>query len=335
MIGRSRTGRARAIGIRAGVALFALLLSFELPAPVRANDLDQFQNARAAFDFAKLRACGRFVPRHSRRLTTQRPPPLALESRKYLAAAVLFLGRRQEARGAVRAAAVPRAQLHARPTRLPGRGGARVLRGQSPSRGRSRQRELEQARAQAQQSQQSAEQGAVKKRRSENLARLIALRGHRARRGKALAHHRDGAVGVGQFQNDHDGLGLVSAVSEGTLLAASIASFFLHENLRDQNPDTASCAIKRGSPRRCFATRTGFSPGLFGVLGRDRHHRRADPLFKSGDRYERPRDCRPSSPTSISPSVPAACRSPASSSSADLPARLAAKGSKSQHCPRL
>jgi hypothetical protein len=212
--------------------------------------------------------------------------PLALESRKYLAAAVLFLGRRQESEAQFEQLLSLEPDYVLDPLAFPDEVG-RVF-GEVKARVEvdRAKRELEQARAQAQQSQQSAQQGLAKKQQSENLARLIALAGTEHVEQK---HSRAIAMvpfGVGQFQNDHDGLGLVLAVSEGTLLGASIVSFFLHENLRDQSPtgrlDDARLA------ETVFRYTNQISLGLFGVLAVtgiiDAQLR-----FKAADYSERPR----------------------------------------------
>jgi hypothetical protein len=70
----------------------------------------------------------------------------------------------------------------------------------------------------------------------ERLQRLIDLAGTERtveQRSRVLAMV---PFGVGQYQNGHDGLGLLLAVTEGVLLAGSITAFVFHENLRNQEP---------------------------------------------------------------------------------------------------
>jgi len=77
-------------------ALFAIVLAFR-PGAARANDLDQFQNARVAYDSLNYELAADLF----RGLLAESAPtdtrPLILESRKYLGAALLFLGRSDEA----------------------------------------------------------------------------------------------------------------------------------------------------------------------------------------------------------------------------------------------
>jgi hypothetical protein len=42
--------------------------------------------------------------------------------------------------------------------------------------------------------------------------------------------------GAGQFQNGHESLGAVLAVTEGSLLALSVVTYVLHDHLRGQHP---------------------------------------------------------------------------------------------------
>jgi hypothetical protein len=66
-------------------------------------------------------------------------------------------------------------------------------------------------------------------------------------------------------QNGHDGLGLVLAVSEGALLAISITSYVLHENLRGQQPAANKVADARVA-ESAFRYTNQVSFGLFAAL---------------------------------------------------------------------
>ena len=72
--------------------------------------------------------------------------------------------------------------------------------------------------------------------------------------------------GIGQFQNGNDGLGLVLAVSEGSLLAISLVSFLLHENLRGQNPTSRTCCQDARLAESVFRYTNQISLGLFGAI---------------------------------------------------------------------
>jgi hypothetical protein len=71
--------------------------------------------------------------------------------------------------------------------------------------------------------------------------------------------------GVGQFQNDDNGLGVALAVSEGLLLSVGIVSFLLHENLRGQTPSPAD-RNDAELAESAFRYTNQISMSLFGVV---------------------------------------------------------------------
>jgi tetratricopeptide (TPR) repeat protein len=289
VIGRSRTGRARAVGVKAGAALIALLIALlGAPPAALANDLDQFQNARAAYDSQNYALAADLF----RGLLAESPAndrrPLALESRKYLAAAVLFLGHREEAEAQFEQLLALEPDYLLDPLAFPEEVGRVFAEVKARVEVERAKRELEQERAQQQRSQETAQERLLRKQKTEKLSQLIALAGTER---VELKHSRALAMvpfGVGQFQNDNDGLGLVLAVSEGMLLGIAVTSFFLHENLRDQEPDTPQLRDDARLAEAVFRYTNQISLGLFGVVAvtgiLDAQLR-----FKPGTTFERPR----------------------------------------------
>jgi hypothetical protein len=124
--------------------------------------------------------------------------------------------------------------------------------------------QIEQERSRAA-AQQAAQRDEVAKQQRAKLDRLVALASTEQVEEK---HQRWLAVmpfGVGQFQNGHDGLGLVLAVSEGSLLAISLVTFLLHEDLRNQMPAPDRLDDARLA-ETVFRYTNQISLGLFGAI---------------------------------------------------------------------
>lgn len=243
-------------------ALIALL-TFAQAAPARANDFDQFQNARAAYDSQNYALAADLFRGLLVEFTPTDRRPLVLESRKYLAATALFLGRKQEAQAQFEALLRVEPDYVLDPLAFPDE----VARLFSEVKARMEvervRNEQERARAQAAE---AAERNEATKQQHERLDRLITLASteHVQER-----HSRWVAMvpfGVGQYQNGHNGLGLVLAVSEGSLLAISIVSFFLHENLRGQTPETDQLRQDARLAESVFRYTNQISLGLFGAI---------------------------------------------------------------------
>lgn len=224
--------RSRIFSVALGLGL-ALLLAW--PAPARATELDQFQNARVAYESLNYELAADLFEGLLGQATPSDRRPLVLESRKYLGAALLFLGRAAEAEAQYELLVRAEPTYVLDPLTFPAEVNAvfEAVRARL-DRERAEAREAA-ARAEGQKKRTSA---ADRARKAEQLARLKQLarteRVHRERsRWIALL-----PFGIGQFQNDHESLGVVLAVAEGTLLAASVASYVLHESLRDDtHPD--------------------------------------------------------------------------------------------------
>jgi hypothetical protein len=217
-------------------ALFAIVLGL-WPLAARANDFDQFQNARVAYDSLNYELAADLFRGLLATASATDTRPLVLESRKYLGAALLFMGRTDDAEqqfelllhaepGYVldpltfpeevnrRFAAVRKRLEHARSEDAKAKAEARAL-----------------ADRQAREAQ--VEASAERKEKIKRLIELASVERVERQRSRWIAML---PFGIGQFQNQHESLGMVLAVSEGVLLGAAVTSYFLHESLRDEDP---------------------------------------------------------------------------------------------------
>jgi hypothetical protein len=246
-------------------ALIALL-TFAHAAPARANDFDQFQNARAAYDSQNYALAADLF----RGLLLEAAPndrrPLVLESRKYLAAAALFLGRKQEAQAQFEALLRVEPGYVLDPLAFPDEV-ARLFAEVKARMDLERVRSDEAlARAQAEKAAEATRRGEEAKQQRERLDRLLALASTERVQERHSRWVATIPFGVGQYQNGHNGLGLVLAVSEGSLLAISIVSFLLHENLRGQEPKTDDLRQDARLAESIFRYTNQISLGLFGAI---------------------------------------------------------------------
>ena len=221
-------------------SLAALLL---VAVPARADELSDFEAARMLYDkqdyagaVDALRALvGSDPPRIG-------DPLLVIESRKYLAASLLFMGAEEDAKAQIRLLLGQEPRYTLDPLAFP----TEVLKlfervkAELQHEIDERRRQEEEARRAKERDEQKAD--AI---RRENLARL-----------KVLAEEREAIVqnsrwvasipfGVGQFQNDHKGLGIALAMFQGLAAAGSVASFIAHTRLADDHPSPADIADAR------------------------------------------------------------------------------------------
>ena len=216
---------------------------FLAPASVRADDLSDFEAARALYErHAYARAVSAFSdlvesvpPRLSDRL-------LILESRKYLAASLSFVGAADRARSQFRLLLQQEPSYALDPLAFPSEVVelfAEVKAETQAARAAQQAREREQQ----QRTQRLAEQALA--RDHQNLLRLrqLAEEGERE-----VANSRWIAsipFGVGQFQNGHKALGVVLAMAEGLAAAGSVASYIAHQRLADARPEPDQLAATR------------------------------------------------------------------------------------------
>jgi hypothetical protein len=215
----------------------ALALSSGFALPARADDLAEFEAARTLYDrqayagaVDALRALvGTDPPRVS-------DPLLVIESRKYLAASLLFLGASEDAKTQFRLLLAQEPRYTLDPLAFPNDVLALFEQVKTDI-----QRELDKKRQADESARRSAEERArdAERIRRENLARL-----------RVLAEETESVVensrwvatipfGVGQFQNGHNGFGVALAMGQGLSAATSTLSFVFHQRLADDRPSPA------------------------------------------------------------------------------------------------
>lgn len=264
--------------------LLGLLLWLAAPA-ARANDFDDFQEALQAYqaqDFERASRLFEALAGGDVPGTTDRP--LLVESRKYLAACLMFMGREADAEATFARLLRDEPGYQLDPLAFP----EDVVRLFARVRERIERERQEAAVAEARAREQA---------RLEELQRQIEQRA-RAERLMSLARtERVEEVrsrwvamvpfGVGQFQNDDAGLGLVLAVTQGLLVGTSITTYVLHENLRGQEPIPEELSDAEFAEKALRLTNQ-ISLGLFGALAItgivDAQLR-----FKKSRSYDRPR----------------------------------------------
>jgi len=214
-------------------AVAVLAVTAVQPPTAQASDLDQFQNARAAYDSLNYELAADLFTGLLAEASANDRRPLVIESRKYLAASYLFLGRTVDADRELKLLLEVEPDYVLDPLEFPAEVQRAFVRVKT---------ELNERRAQDA-ARRSAEEAALRNAREraqaaerERLERLVELA-----RTERTVEHRSRLVGmipfgVGQYQNGHDGLGLLLAVTEGVLLAGSITAYAFHQNLRDQIP---------------------------------------------------------------------------------------------------
>lgn len=242
-------------------ALFALVLGL-WPLRALANDFDQFQNARVAYDSLNYELAADLF---RGLLATAAPTdsrPLVLESRKYLGAALLFMGRSEEGERQFELL------LHAEPSYVldpltfPEEVNRRfdaVRKRLEKAKAEAAQREAEKASERRMAQVEAAEERRERIRRLVEVAEVERVVEQRSRWIAMLP------FGVGQFQNKHEGLGMTLAISEAVLVSVAVTSYFVHESLRDENPDDASLGDAR-NVEAGFRYANQISLGLFAVV---------------------------------------------------------------------
>jgi len=242
-------------------AMVAVLLA-ALPKLARADDLADFEAARALYDQQSYaRAVDAF------RLLVGSDPPrlsdplLVLESRKYLAASLLFMGAEAEARTQFRLLLQQEPSYALDPLAFPTEVFTQfeqvkqALRQELTERLRAEQLALERA----QQAVREAEQ-----QRTENLARLRSLASSGETRERNSRWIATVPFGVGQFQNGDKGLGIALGMLEGIAATSSVVSYVEHQRLP---PDPSSDDIQSARAKEtAWRTANIASFGVFVAL---------------------------------------------------------------------
>jgi hypothetical protein len=244
-------------------ALLCALLSWLPSSPVRANDFEEFESARSAYeaqDYAL--AVKRFEALGGGDSPVLTNRSLLLESKKYLGASYLFLGKLQLAEAELERLLRMDPQYILDPLAFPGEVQRLFAGVKSRLDAERRVAEAEQKREQDRLQKLETDRVSGERRRWELLTNMA-----QTERVQEV-HSRWVALmpfGVGQLQNGHGDLGAVLAVSEGSLLLVSFVSWIVHENLRGQNPGVTQ-RDEFSLTERVSRYTNQVSLGLFGAL---------------------------------------------------------------------
>ncbi|MEY4576023.1 MAG: hypothetical protein RL701_726 [Pseudomonadota bacterium] len=242
--------------------LFAAL-AFVSPGSVRANDFEEFETARGAYesqDYA--RAARQFERLGGGDTPTLTNRSLLLESKKYLGASYLFLGKLLQAQAEFERLLRLDPQYILDPLGFPE--DVQRLFTSVKNRLDSERRVAEEEGRRERERQDRVVTERVSEER-QRWQRLVALAESEAVQEKRTRWVALMPFGVGQMQNGHDGLGAVLAVSESSLLLISFVSWIVHENLRGQDPTPGKRDAFELTERVSRFTNQ-ISLGLFGVV---------------------------------------------------------------------
>jgi tetratricopeptide (TPR) repeat protein len=279
--------------------VFVLMAAFALP--VAADELSDFESARRNYDkqnYAKAARgleslVGGAVPRATN-------PVVRLESRKYLGATYLFLGKKEAAREQFRSLLEEDPEYDIDPVAFPE---AVVQTFQEVQKEvaaeRARKDALEAVRRKRERSDEVEEliRQQERIRALEELAAVETVEKVNSRWIAALP------FGIGQFQNQDRPLGIMFAVTQSAFLVASIATFIGHNSLRDENP--APSEIERAQRvERALRIGNWVSVGAFlsfAVAGVIEAEVRFKPVIRTTRKRELPEDTQ--SPQTTGPQI--------------------------------
>lgn len=201
--------------------------------PAQAQDLEAFDEARRAYE---RQSYERAVDRFRELLETGEPEeqgPLMVESRKYLAASYVLLGRTEAARKEFEQLLRAEPDYKLDPVAFPSevydvfeRVRTRFEEERARERRLSEEREAKRRREEAERLIRSQERVAQLR----ELARTVVVEQRNSRWVAALP------FGAGQFQNQDRGLGLFFAATEAILAVLSVTTGALHLAIRDEDP---------------------------------------------------------------------------------------------------
>lgn len=234
-----------------------------LAALASADDLTDFEQARSLYDkrnYAGAAAAFKLMvgtdpPRVSERL-------LVLESRKYLAASLLFLRQQDDARAQFRLLLAQEPGYALDPLAFPTDVVTLFEKVKSAVQG-----ELAEARDAERQQREEEQRKQLEAARAEqdNLRRLLTMASESQTSEKNSRWIATIPFGAGQFQNGHQNLGIALAVLEGVSAATSIGSYLAHQQLADESPSSAEL----GETRRLetlWRNTNNVSFGIFAAL---------------------------------------------------------------------
>jgi tetratricopeptide (TPR) repeat protein len=205
------------------------LLGALLPQPARADDLADFERARASYDAQRyaeaVQKLELLVGGETPRLATR---AIVLEARKYLGASYLFVARRADAERQFALLLSEDPQYQIDPTTFP----AEVR--EVFASVRTRLEREARALADARDREEAARRAEEAERLIRDRARLERLRELALTETIVEENSRWIAAipfGIGQFQNGQSGLGIAFAVTEGVLGATALTMKILHDTL--------------------------------------------------------------------------------------------------------
>lgn len=229
----------------------------------RAGDFDDFEAARSAYESTDYAlAAERFEKLgggDAPRLTNR---PLLLETKKYLAASYLFLGKLQLAEAELERLLRMDSQYILDPLAFPEELQRLFARVKARLDAERRVAEEEQRREQERLARKETERIEREQQRWTQLMALAEQERVLEQRSRWIALM---PFGIGQVQNGHASLGAILAVSEVSLLLVSLVSWGVHENLRGQTPD-ASERNEYTVTERVSRYTNQVSLGLFGAI---------------------------------------------------------------------
>ncbi len=260
---QSLIGLARGFVVRL-LVLACVLGAFAFGSTVaRADDLSEFEAARSRYDRHDYkRAVDAF-----KGLVGGDPPRitnalLVLESRKYYAASLLFVGANEEARLQFRLLLLQEPDYALDPLAFPTDVVAlfESVKGQMRKEiDRRREAELQEQRAAAQE----AEANRLKQR--ENMARLRGLAEDQTIEVRNSRWVATVPFGIGQFQNGQRGLGVALAMAETFAAVTSVVTYFGHQGMIGDHA-TASNSSDLAQRERIWRGANWASFGTFAVL---------------------------------------------------------------------
>lgn len=248
----------------AGFWIACAVLSWFLASAASANEFEDFEKARSVYeaqDYA--RAAQRFEALAGGDVPQLTNRSLVLESKKYLGASYLFLGKLERAEQEfTRLLRMDPAYL-LDPLAFPEEVQRLFTKVKMQLEAERRATEEERRREEQRLLRQQTERIELERQRWEQLQALAQVETVREERSRWLALV---PFGAGQFQNGHASLGAVLAVSEGSLLALAIVTYALHESLRGQAPDDPDSVADARLAERAFRYTNQISFALFAIL---------------------------------------------------------------------
>ena len=263
----SRRLRVAAVVLRAPVWAFLVGLTAAAivlaPAHVHANDFAEFEAARAAYDAQDYAlAAKRFEALGGGDTPALTNRSLLLESKKYLGASYLFVGKLQLAEAEFERLLRLDPQYVLDPIAFPEDVQRLFNKVKTRLDAERRTAEEQQRRESVRGIRAETKRQTAEQQRWTRLVEVAETEHVTEVRSRWVALM---PFGIGQVQNGHGSLGAILAVSEGSLLLIGFVSWLVHEDLRGQNP-IASQRDEFSVTERVARYTNQVSMGLFGAL---------------------------------------------------------------------